>query len=82
MGNSGKVVDEVNCVEIVLKKSCGERIEVNVDKHGLLYIDVESGKQCTMNYAEAWTKVSGEQKECLKKMLEGLVQHLDKLVEQ
>lgn len=82
MGNNGKVVEDVNRVEIVLTKACGERIEVNVDKDGLFYIDVESDKQCTLNYAEAWKEVPLEQKECLKLMLEGLVQNLDKLVEQ
>ena len=82
MGNNGKVVEAVDRVEIVLTKACGERIEVNVDQDGLLYIDVESDKRCTLNYAEAWKEIPNDQKECLKKMLEGLVQNLDKLVEQ
>ena len=82
MGNNGKVVEAVDRVEIVLTKACGERIEVNVDQDGLLYIDVESDKRCTLNYAEAWKEVPSDQKECLKKMLEGLVLNLDKLVEQ
>ncbi|SIO40737.1 hypothetical protein [Halodesulfovibrio marinisediminis] len=82
MGNNGKIVDEVNRVEIVLTKACGERIEVNVDKDGLFYIDVESDKKCMLNYAEAWKKVPSQQKECLKMMLEGLVPNLNRLVEQ
>ncbi|OBQ46104.1 hypothetical protein [Halodesulfovibrio spirochaetisodalis] len=79
--DNGKVVDAINCVEIVLTKACGERIEVNVDTNGLLYIDVESDKQCTMNYAEAWKKVPTDQKERLKEMLEGLVNSLDQVLE-
>lgn len=82
MGNNGKVVEAVDRVEIVLTKACGERIEVNVDKDGLLYVDVEHDKQCTLNYAEAWKEIPSDQKECLKKMLDGLVLNLDKLVEQ
>lgn len=82
MGNNGKPATAVDCVEIVLTKTCGERIEVNVDTNGLLYIDVESDKQCRMNYAEAWKKVPTDQKKRLQNMLEGLAHSLEKVVEQ
>lgn len=82
MSEYERAVESFERVEIVLTKSGGERIEVDVDKDGLLYIDVESNERCKLNYAEAWGEVPDDQKERLRKMFVRLAQSLDKVVEQ
>lgn len=82
MSGYDRAVESFERVEIVLTKSGGERIEVDVAKDGMLYIDVESNEQCKLNYAETWQEVPNDQKERLRRMFMRLAQSLDKVVEQ
>ena len=82
MSEHSSAVELFNRVEIVLTKPTGERIEVDVDRNGILYIDVESDQKCQMNYAQVWKNVPDGQREYLEKVLGGLAQHLTRVVDQ
>ncbi|MCG8529898.1 MAG: hypothetical protein MI749_04455 [Desulfovibrionales bacterium] len=82
MSEHRNAVELFNRVEIVLTKPTGERIEVDVDRNGILYIDVESNEKCKMNYAQSWMKVPNGQREYLEEILGGLAVQLSNVVEQ
>ena len=82
MSNQHSAGAEFNRVEIILTKPSGERIEVDVDRNGIFYMDIESEEKCTMNHAQPWKQVPAGQKQYLKSMVEKLANSLSEVMKQ
>ncbi|MFV0349809.1 MAG: hypothetical protein ACK5JO_14625 [Halodesulfovibrio sp.] len=67
-------------VEVVLTKPNGERIEVEVGENDMVYIDVESDEQCTMNKAQRWAELTDERRQQASQFIKSIQQDLEGLL--
>ncbi|GFM35535.1 hypothetical protein [Desulfovibrio psychrotolerans] len=67
-------------VEVVLTKPNGERIEVEVGENGMVYIDVETDRRCTMNVAQQWAELSDEHRQKASMFIRSIQQNLEGLL--
>ena len=63
-------------VELVLTTPTGERIEVEADLDGRLYVDVENGEQCTLNYAKQWSDMTDERRQKTMEFIERITDNV------
>ncbi len=67
-------------VEVVLTKPNGERIEVEVGENGLVYIDIEADRQCTLNVAQQWADLSEERRREACRFIQNIQHDLEGLL--
>lgn len=56
-------------VQLVLVSHSGERIEVEADVDGMLYVDVEADGECIHNHARYWNDLNPVERQAARRFM-------------